>query len=371
MIPFSKPDINRYDLKRVQNSIKSGWLTHGPNTKKFEKIFCNFTKSKFSTTVSSCTSGLHLACIALGLKKGDEVIVPAQTHAATAHAAELTGAKVIFADVDPLNGNILVTQILKKINKKTKCIIVVHMAGFACEMDKIVNICNRYNIKLIEDCAHAVGTKFKNKHAGTFGSCGVFSFYPTKQITTGEGGVIITNEKKIINKIRILKALGVNTPPELRKKQGIYDVTNLGLNYRLTDFQAALAIGQILRYKKNINNRQKNAKKFIKFFSKLSKIKFQKFDKNHSYFVFQIFLSSEQSRNKVMEIFKKKKIGCSIHYATPVPLMTYYRNKYGFKRGNFPNAEKYGKTSISLPVHQSINDKMIKTIFKIIENFNE
>ena len=371
MIPFSKPDINRFDLKRVENSIKSGWLTHGPNTKKFEKIFCSFTKSKFSTTVSNCTSGLHLACIALGLKKGDEVIVPAQTHAATAHAAELTGAKVVFADVDPLNGNILVAQILKKINKKTKCIIVVHMAGFACEMDKIVNICNKHNIELIEDCAHAIGTKFKKKHAGTFGSCGVFSFYPTKQITTGEGGILITNKKKIIDKIKILKALGVNTPPELRKKQGIYDVTNLGLNYRLTDFQAALAIGQILRYKKNINYRQKNAKKFINIFSNLSKIRIQKFNKNHSYFVCQIFFASEKLRNRVMEIFKKKKIGCSIHYATPVPLMTYYKNKYRFKKGDFPNAEKYGKTSISLPVHQSINNKMIKTICKIIKNFDE
>ena len=199
---------------------------------------------------SPIVPGLHLACIAIGLKKGDEVIVPAQTHAATAHAAELTGAKVIFADVDPINGNILVSEILKKINKKTKCIIIVHMTGYPCEMDKIVNICKKNNIKLIEDCAHAIGTKFQNKHAGTFGTCGVFSFYPTKQITTGEGGILITNKKDLINKVKVLKALGVNTPPELRKKQGIYDVTNLGLNYRLTDFQAALAIGQILRYKK-------------------------------------------------------------------------------------------------------------------------
>jgi len=371
MIPFSKPDINKQDLKRVEKCIESGWLTHGPNTKKFEKIFCNFTKSKFSTTVSNCTSGLHLACIALGLKKGDEVIVPAQTHAATAHAAELTGAKVVFADVDPINGNILVSEISKKINKKTKCIIIVHMTGYPCEMDKIVNICKKKNIKLIEDCAHAIGTKFKNKHAGTFGSCGVFSFYPTKQITTGEGGILITNKKDLIKKVRVLKALGVNTPPELRKKQGIYDVTNLGLNYRLTDFQAALAIGQILRYKKNINSRHKNAKKFINIFSNLFKVKFQKFDRNHSYFVFQIFLNSEKLRDNIMNEFKKKNIGCSIHYATPVPLMSYYRKKYNHKRGDFPNAEKYGSTSISLPVHQSINEKMIKSIYKILNKFHD
>ena len=355
MIPFSKPDINKQDLKRVEKSIKSGWLTHGPNSKKFEKIFCDFTKSKFSTTVSNCTSGLHLACIAIGLKKGDEVIVPAQTHTATAHAAELTGAKVVFADVDLISGNILVSEIVKKINKRTKCIIIVHMTGYPCEMNKILSICRKNNIELIEDCAHAIGTKFNNKHVGTFGSCGVFSFYPTKQITTGEGGILITNKKNVIKKVRILKALGVNTPPELRKKQGIYDVTNLGLNYRLTDFQAALAIGQILRYKNNNKKRQLNAKKFISFFSKLSKVKVQKFDVNHSYFIFQIFLNSERLRNKILKVFKNKKIGCSIHYATPVPLMSYYKNKYNYKKGDFPNAEKYGKTSISLPVHQSMH----------------
>ena len=366
-VPFSKPDIRQSDLSLVTKSIKSGWLTHGNNSKKFEKEFCNFTKVKFSTTVSSCTSGLHLACIALGLGKGDEVIVPAQTHTATAHAAELTGAKVKFADVDPLNGNILISEIKKKITKKTKCLIVVHMAGYPCEMDKIIDLCKKKNIQVIEDCAHALGTTFKNKHAGSFGVCGVFSFYPTKQITTGEGGILITNNKKFFEKIKILKALGVNTPPELRKKQGIYDVTHLGLNYRLTDFQAALAIGQLKRYKVNLKKRHDVAKKYIKIFSSLNKIQTQKFDKNHSYFIFQIFLPSEKIRNSVLKEFKIKNIGSSIHYATPVPLMSYYKKKYNLKNKNFPNAEKYGKTSISLPVHPFINNSMIKNIFTTIK----
>ena len=371
MIPFSKPDINHKDLKRVVNTIKSGWLAHGKNSEKLENLFLNFTKSKFCTTVSNCTTGIHAVCMAIGLNADHEVIVPAQTHVATAHAAAMTGAKIKFADVNDLTGNIMFSEIKKLTTKKTKCIIVVHMAGYSCEMNRIVKFCKKKNIFLIEDCAHGLGTIYKKKHVGNFGIAGVFSFYPTKQITTGEGGILITNKKDLIKKVRVLKALGVNTPPELRKKQGIYDVTNLGLNYRLTDFQAALAIGQILRYKKNINSRHENAKKFISIFSNLSKVKFQKFERNHSYFVFQIFLNSKKLRDNIMNVFKKKNIGCSIHYATPVPLMSYYRKKYNYKRGDFPNAEKYGSTSISLPVHQSINEKMIKSIYKILNKFHD
>jgi len=142
-VPFSKPDIRQSDLSNVTKSIKSGWLAHGKNSQLLENEFCKYTKSKYSTTVSNCTSGLHLACIAIGLKKGDEAIIPAQTHTATAHAAELTGATVKFADVDPLTGNILIDEIKKKITKKTKCLIVVHMAGYPCEMEKIINLCKK------------------------------------------------------------------------------------------------------------------------------------------------------------------------------------------------------------------------------------
>ena len=366
-IPFSRPDIIKTDIQRVEKTIRSGWLTHGTNSYRCEKIFSKYTTSKFATTVSNCTSGLHLACIAIGLKKGDEVIVPAQTHTATAHAAELTGAKVVFADVDPLSGNISVSEIKKKITKKTRCIIVVHMAGYPCDLNKINKICKKKNIKLIEDCAHALGTTYKKKHAGNFGICGVFSFYPTKQITTGEGGMIISNNKKLIEKVKVLKALGVNIPPELRKKQGIYDVTNLGLNYRMTDFQAALGIGQMMRYKKNLKRRKSNAKKYLKNLTGIKSIRLQEFDEDHSYFIFQIFLKSKKIRDNIMKKFKYHNVGVSIHYATPVPHMTYYKQKYKINNTTFPNAKAYSEKSISLPVHPNLKDEMINFISQIIK----
>ena len=365
-VPFSKPDIKKKDLALVTRSIKSGWLAHGKYSNQLENEFVNFTKAKYSTTVSNCTSGIHTVCMALGLNNEHEVIVPAQTHVATAHAAAMTGAKIKFADVDKLTGNILFSEIKKLTNKRTKCIIVVHMTGFACEMDKISTFCKRNKIFLIEDCAHALGTYYKNKHAGNFGVAGIFSFYPTKQITTGEGGVIISNDKKIMDKIKIIKSIGVNTPPEKRKIQGVYDVTNLGLNYRMTDFQAALAIGQLQRYKKNLAKRRKNALHYVRKIAQIKNIYCQDYSKNHSYFIFQVFFKNKKTRDNVLLAFKKNGIGSSIHYATSVPMMTYYKKKYKLKKISYLNSINYGDNSISLPTHQFITKKMIDKIFQVI-----
>ena len=203
-----------------------GWLAHGYYSSKFEEEFKKFTKSKYAITLSSCTAGLHLSCMALGIKKGDEVIVPAQTHAATAHSVEYTGAKAVFADIDYSNGNISLNDIEKKINKRTKAIIPVHMAGKSCDMNGLLKIAKKYKLKIIEDCAHALGSHYGGKHLGNFGSTGSFSFYPTKQITTGEGGMLVTNDLKLFNKINKLKAFGIDTPPQLRKNQ-VYMISNI------------------------------------------------------------------------------------------------------------------------------------------------
>ena len=258
IIPFSSPDINEQDIESVAKVIKSGWLTHGNYSELLETLFCQYTGAKYATTVSNCTAGLHLSCLAAGFSKGDEVIVPAQTHVATAHAVEYTGAKPVFIDVDSITGNIKWELINSKLSKNTKGIITVHMAGHPCNMSEIKKICNRNDIQLIEDCAHAIGTVYKDKHVGNFGKAGCFSFYPTKQITTGEGGVVISNDRKFIEKIKSLKAFGIDTPLKLRKKPGIYDVKDLGYNYRMTDFQAALGAGQIERYAENLKKRKSN-----------------------------------------------------------------------------------------------------------------
>ena len=371
-IKFSTPDITTDDLDNVVQVIKSGWLAHGKYSEELETLFCSYTRAKYSTTVSNCTAGLHLSCLAAGFKMGDEVIVPAQTHTATSHAAEYTGAKAIFADVDPITGNILVSEIEKKINSKTKGIIPVHMAGYPCEMKEIVEICNKNKLTLIEDCAHGIGTNFMNKHVGNFGIAGCFSFYPTKQITTGEGGIVVSNDKIFIDKVKKFKAFGIDTPPELRKKPGVYDVQGLGYNYRMTDFQAALGAGQMKRYEKNVLRRRMNAKQLCNSLIDLDEINFTSYTDSNSYFLFQIIVDDKIDRDKVLYMLQDHDIGISIHYATPVPLMSYYKNKYGFKIGDFPNAEKYANQTISLPIHPKLSevdmDYIAFTIKKIIKD---
>ena len=372
VIPFSKPDITEEDIESVTDVIRSGWLAHGEFSSLLEDLFCQFTGAKYAATVSSCTAGLHLSCLAAGFSKGDEVIVPAQTHVATAHAIEYTGAKPIFIDVDPITGNIKWELIKSKLSKNTKGIIPVHMGGYPCQMDKIVEICQENNLLLIEDCAHAIGTFFNNKHVGNFGKTGCFSFYPTKQITTGEGGIVVSNDKKFINKIRTLKAFGIDTPPNLRTKPGFYDVKELGFNYRMTDFQAALGVGQMNRYDENLKKRQKNASIYSSILCKNQNVLFAKFTEDCSYFLFQILVSENIDRDSIILELVEKKIGVSIHYATAVPYMTYYKDKYCFKNNQYRNAVNFGNKNISLPVHSNLDQAEIEYVCfnlqKILKN---
>ena len=371
-IPFSAPDINDDDLKAVESVIRSGWLAHGKYSERLEELFCEYTGAEYATTVSNCTAGLHLSCLTAGFGPGDEVIVPAQTHTATAHAVEFTGAKAVFADVNPLSGNLLLNELEAKLSSATKGMIPVHMAGHPCAMKEISEFCDAHTLVLIEDCAHAIGTMTNGKHAGNNGITGCFSFYPTKQITTGEGGVVISNDEGVIEKVKKLKAFGINTPPELRTKPGVYDVKSLGYNYRMTDFQAALGVGQMERYAENVAGRRKNAELYCELLKNRNGISFTEYSDDHSYFLFQIILDNSVDRDKVLLGLKENGIGVSIHYATPVPLMSYYKNKYGYRIEDFPNAVHYGDQSISLPVHAMLSGKDVEhvcnTLIKILGN---
>ena len=364
-IKFSEQKIKKNDLKTVIKSIKSGWLTHGKYTELFENEFKKFTKAKYCITVSSCTAGLHLSCIVANLKKGDEVLVPAMTHTATSHAVEYVGATPKFVDIEMFNGTISIESLKKNITKKTKALIIVHMSGYPCKMKEILKICNKYKIKLIEDCAHALGTKYNSHHAGLFGMTGCFSFYPTKQITTGEGGMVITNDKAVYNKIKMLKAFGIDKDINNRTKPGHYDVKLLGLNYRMTDFQSVMGYTQILRYKKNLIKRKLNAKIYYKFLSKIKNIKFAEYSDDCSYFIFQIF---KKKRDKLINVLKNNGVGFSIHYAKSLPLMTYYKKKYNYSVTNFKNALSYSKENISLPVYPGLKRFQISRICKILKD---
>jgi len=368
-VDYSKKEIYSSDLRSVNNVLKSGWLTHGKFTDEFEKEFCKFTGSKYCVTVSSCTAGLHLSCIVAGFKKGDEVIVPSMTHVATAHAVEHTGAKAVIADIDYRTGNLDLINIKKNISTRTRGIIIVHMAGLPCDLRDIVKFCKEKKITLIEDCAHGLGSTFKKIHVGNFGITGNFSFYPTKQITTGEGGAIITNNKKIYKQLKQLKAFGIDKDIKNRKIPGDYDVKSLGLNYRLTDFQAALGLNQVKNYNKNLKRRREIAKRYSENLKQIKQVDFIKFNPCHSFYVFQILL---KERKKLIEKFKSLGIGFSIQYLKPINQMSYYKKKYNLLDKNFKSSNLFSKQIISLPVYPKLKNKEIDFIcYSIKKMFNE
>ena len=364
-IKFSISNIDNKDIELVENILKSGWLTHGKYTSMFEKEFCKFTGAKYAVSLSSCTAGLHLSCLASNFKKGDEVIVPAQTHTATAHAVEYTGAKVVLGDIDFVTGNLSLNEIKRKLTPKTKGVIIVHMAGYPSEIIKISNFCKKKNLTLLEDCAHALGSYKNKRHLGNFGKSGSFSFYPTKQITTGEGGMLITNDQSFYKKVKQLKAFGIDKDIKDRNKPGDYDVKLLGYNYRMTDFQAALGYRQLIVYKKNLKRRHQIALRYYKKLSRLKELTVMPYSKFCSYFVFQIF---SKKRDKIISMFKKLKIGFSIHYTNPLNKMSYYKKKYKLNGKNFDNSNLYGATNISLPMYPKLKNSEIDIICKNIKS---
>lgn len=369
-VPFSVPNFRDADYEQVVASLKSGWLTHGPFSTSFEESFANFTSSNFAVSVNSCTAALHLGMKAIGVTVGDEVIVPAMTHAATAHAAEYCGAKVFFADCEKFNGNVTLESIERLVGKKTKAIVIVHMAGIPCEVEKISNFCKRNKIFLIEDCAHAIGTTVDGKHVGTFGDLGAFSFYPTKQITTGEGGMLTTNNEELAAFVRKERGFGIDTRPEERVVPGLYNINSLGYNYRLSDFQSALGLGQLQRYGPALEARKKNAALFKVGLNQIDSelIYVNSFPSGSSHFLFQTFILGEL-RNSVSSHLKKNGVGHSIHYATPVNKLNYYSRKYPEQSEACAHAKSYADSVLSLPCHQNITSSDIDYIVETLNYF--
>lgn len=374
-IPFGYPIVDTKEIKSVAKVLSGHIFAHGPNILKFENKFSKFTKAPYSLSVSSCTAGMHLIYFTLGIGKGDEVIVPSQTHVATAHAVELTGAKPVFIDADNLTGNIDINKIEKKITHKTKAIAVVHYLGLPVDMYKINRIAKKNKLFVIEDCALSIGAKVNKVHTGLMGDAGVFSFYPVKHITTGEGGMIITKDKKLADNLKLTRGLGVDKSFRERRVPGVYDAVSLGFNYRMNEIQASIGIEQLKKLPRFLKIRKKNFDYLTKLLNKINEIKVLPGKNGNligSHYCISIILNSKlyKKREKIIKFLSSKGIGTSIYYPQPVPRMSYYKKKYRYKRNNFLNCEIYSDRSIALPVgpHISILDcnYIYQNISKII-----
>lgn len=355
-IPFGRPWITDDDRAAVLRVLEGHVLTHGPECAAFEQEFAAFLGDDArAVTTSSCMASLHLAYLHLGVGPGDDVIVPAQTHVATAHAVEWVGARPVFVDCDPATGNLTAEGIEAALTPATRAISVVHFLGIPCGMDAIARLARERGLFLVEDCALAVGSRFDGRHVGLFGDAGTFSFYPVKHLTSGEGGMLVTTSEAVERGVRALRAFGVDRRHDERTVPGMYDVPTLGLNYRMSELQAALGRSQLSRVEEILARRAANfavLRDALAGAPDLRLLDASDPRQAQTHYCATVVLEGAlgERRLDAVEALNAAGIGTSLYYPQPVPRMAYYRERYGYDAARYPEAERISDRSIALPV---------------------
>jgi perosamine synthetase len=351
-IPFGRPWITDDDRAAVLGVLEGHILTHGPQCAAFEEEFAAFLGlDAHCVSVSSCAAALHMSYAAVGLGPGDEVVVPAQTHTATANNAEWTGATCVFVDCEPATGNVTAERIAAAITPRTKAIAIVHFLGIPCDMRPIVELAEQHGLALIEDCALSVGARLGDTHTGLFGDAGCFSFYPVKHLTTGEGGMFVSRKPDLAQRVAKLRAHGVDRTHGERSMPGMYDVPGIGLNYRLSELQAALGRSQLGRIEEILTRRRANFEAIAGVLADVDGVRILDGEGNSWYCLGAVLDESLAGlRDELVTRVNKSGVGTSLYYPQPVPRMSYYRQKYGYDAARFPNAEAISDRSIALPV---------------------
>ena len=370
--PAYEPWISKDDKKIVDKALSQSMLTLGPQLEKFESDFCKYSNSKYAIAVSNCTAALHLSLMALGIKKNDEVIIPDLTFVADANAILACNAKPVITDINKENFFLSISNIKKNITKKTKAIIPVHIYGQVCNIDEILDVAKDNNLKVIEDCAHAVGTFHKSKHVGTLGSTGCFSLYPTKNITTAEGGMVITNSKQIAEKVRQLRSHGMTKSLQNRyssKYPWIFDILQPGYNYRLDEIRAALGITQLKRIKKINDLRKKASMYYHKNLQNIPGIILPDMVNNrtHSYHLYTIRVTNpyKLSRNQLFKKLKNNGIRTTVYW---MPIHKYTAYQKFAKKSNVINTTKIYDEILALPLFPNISKIHQDSVIKVIKS---
>ena len=366
-IPFGRPWITDAEKNAVMEVLSGDVLTHGPQAHAFEKEFAAFIGGGHCLTTSSGMAALHLAYWQLGIGAGDEVIVAAQTHVATAHAVEAVGAKPVFADCDRATGNVDPKLVESLVTPRTRAIGIVHYAGIPCDMDAIMAIAERHRLKVVEDCALAVGTRWRGKHAGLFGDAAIVSFYPVKHITTGDGGMFVTRHADLAAKVAKARAFGVDRTFGERAIPGVYDVPTLGINYRMSDINAAIGRKQLERLSIILERRRSNFLRLKAGLSALEDVRVLDAQGPHaenSHYCLTAVLEggAGKRRDALVGKLNAAGVGTSVYYPHPVPRLKYYRDKYGYDAGRYPNAERISDRAIALPVGPHVGEQDIDYI---------
>ncbi len=370
-IPYGRQSINEDDIQAVIEVLKSDFLTTGPKIAEFERKFASYVGAKYAVAVSNGTAALHIACMAAGLKKGDEVITTPITFAASANCALYCGATPVFADIDPVTYNISPESIEACITDRTKVIIPVHYTGQACDMDKIHETAKRHNLLIIEDAAHAVGAEYKGHRIGTLSDMTEFSFHPVKHITCGEGGIVTTNSEELYEKLKLFRTHGITRDERyLHKTDGpwYYEQLELGYNYRITDIQAALGISQLDRIELFLKKRRDIAKKYDEAFEKISGITIP-LQAEYSLSAYHLYVIKvdKSIRKELFEFLRANNIGVNVHYV-PVYTFPYYR-EHGYENVKCENAEKLYESMISLPMYYDLTEEEQNYVIEKVKEF--
>ncbi len=374
-IPLSKPYFDKRELEMVKKVLDSGWLTHGPKNQEFEEKFAKYIGTKYAVSLNSCASALFSVIKVLEIT--GEVILPSFTFAASANAIVTAGAKPVFTDIDYQTGNIDPKDLSRRITRKTEAIMPVHFAGQSCQMDKIMTLAKKYKLWVIEDSAEAIGAKFKNKKTGSFG-IGCFSFFPTKNITTGEGGMVTTNNKNLAQQIKLLAGHGIakSTSQRIKTEKSWYRAAVLpGYNFRMSNILAAIGVAQLKKIDKMNSLRRKQANYLNKHFKKLNQIDLPRETPRtkHVYQMYTIKIKPGQ-RDLLIRKLKEKGIEASVHFDPPVHLQPYYKKTYGYQVGDLPITEKVAKSIITLPMFPQMTRQQLNFIIlnikKILKEIN-
>jgi len=374
-LPFAKPALSEAAIAEVVETLRSGWITTGPRVQKFEEMLAAYHGGRRALTLTSATAGLHLALLSLGFAEGDEVITTPLTFVATLNTIVLAGGKPVLVDIDPNTLNIDVSRIEAAITKKTRVIMPVHFAGLPCDMDAIYALAKKHKLRVVEDCAHAIGAEYKGNKLGSFGDIVVMSFHPNKNMTTGEGGAVITSDESVINAIERLRFHGIDRNAFNRFAKGgkqQYDVVLPGFKYNMMDIQAALGIHQLPELDGFIKRRTELAHNYVKALSGWKELILPKppgYDHKHAWHLFTPRLTG-MDRDAFIDAMKAENIGIGLHYQS-THVFSWYHEQYGWQPSDFPHALKAGDSVVSLPLFPTMTDaeqaRVIKSLEKVLK----
>lgn len=380
-LPYGHQWVDQADIEAVIQSLTSEWLTTGPRVAEFERVFAETVGAREAVAVSNGTAALHASMHALGIRPGDEVIVPAMTFAATANCVVFQGGTPVFADVDPDTLLLDPSQVEAAITPRTKAIIAVDYAGQPCDYDSLQAIASRHGLHLVADACHALGGAYKGRPVGSLAELSVFSFHPVKHITTGEGGMITTDDPELASRMRVFRNHGITTDYHQREQEGswFYEMLELGYNYRLSDMQCALGLSQLRKLSAWVKRRQEIAREYDAAFLEMPGIRplAVRPEVSHAYHLYVVRLDLTRlrvTRAKVFAALRAEGIGVNVHYI-PVHLHPFYRERFGTKPGLCPVAERAYDEIITLPLFPRMSDKDVEDVIvavrKVVEAFSK